>query len=88
MGEISGKVTIMTGGDVREWHVVFVIRHAYNYIRLLSCCNRTLYYLLSNFFASFDVTVHQHYAETQDRRLRGSETGSTLPSYVSDTVKY
>jgi len=35
-----------------------------------------------------NVTVHQHYAETQDRRLRGSETGSTLPSYISDTVKY
>ena len=34
------------------------------------------------------VTVHQHCAETQDRLRRGSETGSTLPSYVSDTVKY
>ena len=34
------------------------------------------------------VTDYWNYAETQDRRLEGYETGSTLPLYVSDIVIY
>jgi len=33
------------------------------------------------------VTDYQHCTKTQDRRLEGPETGSTVPSYVSDMVE-
>ena len=42
---------------------------------------------LPEFLPSLNVTDYRYYTKTQDRRLEGSETGSTLPSYVSDMVE-